>query len=396
MTSPTLLRLFLAVLPATAGCFPQSSGPVPVPLEPALEIDAAGDVTCARLRNDNTGCWGWSDHGALGRIAAGTGPQWLPLDEDALTLAVSPFHGCAVVDGGAVHCWGANPDDLLGRPGGSCPERAVDGTCIARPGPTLLDGGAIAVTAGGRPQVPASSSSAALPPRPLTCALMDSGQVMCWGDNGGGVLGTLDPVTDRPEPDLVFDTGGFPLRDVVQVAAGEDRVYAIDAYGDVWRWGGAGQPGARREPLPAASHIAVGARHACMVTAGGAVMCWGDNASGQAGDPDAAWECDPQAGDCLVGPTRVVGVERAVEVAVGDHHSCAVLADGAVTCWGSNQNLQLGVEVATLVSAPVRAALPGKAVGVAAGASHSCAVLLDGAVYCWGLDSRGQLGGVTP
>jgi alpha-tubulin suppressor-like RCC1 family protein len=378
----------------SAACLPQTSGPVEVPIEPAVEIAAAGDHTCARLQNGNAGCWGSNDYGVLGvpLDQVTDGPSWLPLAGDPVALATSAFHGCAVLEGGAVHCWGANPDDLLGRPNGACTERETDGTCVSRPGATLLTSGAVALAAGGRPPVLASSGQDAREPRPLTCALMDSGQVSCWGDNSAGALGTLEPVLERPEPDLVMDTAGFPLRDVVHIAVGADRVYAIDELGEVWFWGGTVSRGARREPLPRARHLAVGQRHSCLVTDGGAVMCWGDNTNGQVGDPDAARFCNPETEDCQLGITRVVGVSRAVEVAVGAHHSCALDLDGRVTCWGSNQHTQLGDEVPSLISGPVVVPLPGKATQVVAGRGHSCAALMGGAVMCWGAGGAGQLG----
>ena len=385
LSVPTLLA---------AACLPQTSGPVEVPIEPAVEITAAGDHTCARLQNGNAGCWGENDYGALG-VPLGEiidGPTWLPLDGDPIALATSAFHGCAVLEGGAVHCWGANPADLLGRPNGACTETELDGTCVSGPGATLLTGGAVALAAGGLPPVLASSGAEERSPRPLTCALIDDGQVSCWGDNSHGALGSPDAPLERPEPGTVVDEDGFPLREVVQVAVGADRAYAIDERGEVWFWGGAVSRGARREPLPRAQHIAVGERHSCLVTDGGAVMCWGDNTNGQVGDPDAARFCNPETEDCTLGVTLVAGVSRAVEVAVGAHHSCALDLDGAVLCWGSNQHTQLGDEVASLISAPVRVPLPGKASQIAIGRGHSCALLTDGAVMCWGAGGAGQLG----
>jgi alpha-tubulin suppressor-like RCC1 family protein len=370
--------------------------PVEVPIEPAVALTSAGDLTCARLRNGNSSCWGASAYGADGygiEQPAQAAPVWLPLAGDAESLATSGFHSCAVLPEGEVHCWGANPDDLLGMPNGRCVELATDGTCLSRPGATLLSSGAVRVVTGGFPAVPASSEQDARGPRPLTCALMDSGAVECWGDNSGGGLGTLDAVPDRPRPDLVFDASGSPLRDLVDIAVGADRGYAIDAFGSVWFWGGAVQTGARREDLPNAQHIAVGERHRCLVTAGGAVMCWGDNSSGQAGDAVAASACDPSAESCTVGPTRVPGVERAVQVAVGAHHSCALDLDGRVICWGSNQHQQIGDERAYFISEPVLVPLASKAAQIAIGRGHSCAMLESGAVYCWGLGSSGQLGG---
>lgn len=81
-------------------------------------------------------------------------------------------------------------------------------------------------------------------------------------------------------------------------------------------------------------------------------------------------------------------------VAAGRSHTCAVNVAQDVLCWGSNGFGQLGVPTASAPrsSRPVRVDLGGKATSIAAGANHTCAILTDGKIKCWGNNERGQLG----
>jgi cysteine-rich repeat protein len=84
---------------------------------------------------------------------------------------------------------------------------------------------------------------------------------------------------------------------------------------------------------------------------------------------------------------------------LGTSHSCAVLGDGRLKCWGDNQRGQLGLglttealgDTAAEMSANLPAVFDGGVSGVATGSLHTCA-LKDGALYCWGDNAEGQLG----
>jgi len=86
--------------------------------------------------------------------------------------------------------------------------------------------------------------------------------------------------------------------------------------------------------------------------------------------------------------------QRAVAVTAGFAHACALLADGAVKCWGANEHGQLGDGTTQDRAAPVDAALPGPASAVAAGYVHTCAAV-SGDVYCWGDNTVGELGNLA-
>ncbi|HEX8794206.1 MAG TPA: hypothetical protein VF765_24855 [Polyangiaceae bacterium] len=123
------------------------------------------------------------------------------------------------------------------------------------------------------------------------------------------------------------------------------------------------------------------------------------------------------AGDALERDTsssdgRVCTVATcAVDLALGPFHSCAILAGGAVRCWGSNELGQLGFGAIVdggvepgATPTPGPAPVDGGATQIVAGGvvtgttppaynPFSCALLGTGDVACWGGNADGELGG---
>jgi alpha-tubulin suppressor-like RCC1 family protein len=92
-------------------------------------------------------------------------------------------------------------------------------------------------------------------------------------------------------------------------------------------------------------------------------------------------------------PVQVVGITGAVGVSAGWRHACAVLGDGTVQCWGQNEFGQLGDGTIKSSTVPVRVHGITGAVAVTAGWwHHSCALLADYRVRCWGVNEWGQFG----
>jgi len=150
--------------------------------------------------------------------------------------------------------------------------------------------------------------------------------------------------------------------------------------------------------------LATGWSHACVILATGGVTCWGGNDHGQLGlghtsnlgDDEDLRDVPAARRQVDLGPTPVSAL------AAGGRHTCALLDDGRVKCWGDNGNGQLGLGDANHRGddpGEMGDALPAvdlgtgrRALSIAAGGTHTCAVLDDGSVKCWGANTRGQLG----
>lgn len=136
--------------------------------------------------------------------------------------------------------------------------------------------------------------------------------------------------------------------------------------------------------------------HSCAQTGDGAVWCWGDNRWGQLGDGTTVASSTP---------IRVTGIPvaqynnpplgaKAVSTHLG-RHTCALVADGSVWCWGLGSSGELGNGSVAGSTVPTRVLGLPPASSVTTGWAHSCALTWDGAAYCWGLNLKGQLGDGT-
>ncbi len=151
--------------------------------------------------------------------------------------------------------------------------------------------------------------------------------------------------------------------------------------------------------------IAVGVGHTCTLHSRGDVYCWGGNLVGESGiKPDTALPCEISSSDdketCLFSvPTRPVRLSQlAQSVSAGISHTCALLDDGVVQCWGDNSFGQLGLASGTECedpshcSQPITISLEDKATEISAAGAHTCALLDNGTIQCWGDNRYGQLG----
>ena len=142
-------------------------------------------------------------------------------------------------------------------------------------------------------------------------------------------------------------------------------------------------------PVTAAGVSAVvelAARNAgtCAREMDGSVWCWGRGDTGRVGDGNASRD-NPK-------PVQVVNVSGASQLAVGAAMSCALVAGGAVWCWGGNSAGEIGDGTYQDRSTAVQVAGLTGVTAIAAGDDHVCAVDGDGTVTCWGDDAQGQLG----
>jgi len=226
-----------------------------------------------------------------------------------------------------------------------------------------------------------------------SCGIAVGGQVMCWGDNGGGQAGTGKISSGGlPKPQVVAGVGGASGLD-----CGGNHCCAVTSTG-LWCWGydaygqttGTGLNGppvatAKQVAVPAVE-VATGLYHTCARDTGGTVRCWGLGSSGQLGDGSAP----------VASPPVVVDLApAAVDLDCGDHHCCAAGTDGQAWCWGFNNGGELGIGVTgqgKQENKPVAAKGVAGVTAVAVGAGHACALVGGGKVMCWGANGSLQTG----
>jgi alpha-tubulin suppressor-like RCC1 family protein len=319
-----------------------------------------------------------------------------PACEDcrAVEIAAGRGHTCARFDDGSVRCWGGNRWGELGD--GRTRHESCTGLgdfeqtdCASRPVETAVDDVAQLSARGG----------------PSSCALHDDGSVACWGialsSRGGGMV--FEVARNEPEvlaaPGRIADVSDGARHTCVALVTGEVMCRGMNDFGQL----GTGTTENANElvlvpGVSSAFDVEVSARgfFSCAITEDG-VLCWGDASSGQLGDAASAGTtatCSDglSRSACALEPVRVSLPDDAIALSLGARHACALLAGGAVECWGGNQAGQLGVPGIVASAAPVHVAGLGPAVSISAGALFTCAVTENGAVSCWGDDRYGAVG----
>jgi alpha-tubulin suppressor-like RCC1 family protein len=153
-----------------------------------------------------------------------------------------------------------------------------------------------------------------------------------------------------------------------------------------------------------ATQIAAGAEHTCGLMPDGSVICWGDNTYGQLGT-GAVVNVGYQPADLAASSYAYVSLgtgKSATKIAAGAYHTCALLQDGTVKCWGENNYGQLGLgdntnrgsntsEMGDNLTA-LDFGVGQVVTDIAAGANHTCVILKGGQLKCWGRNIFGQLG----
>jgi len=228
------------------------------------------------------------------------------------------------------------------------------------------------------------------------CALMRTGDVWCWGARGYDENQICQGF--GVEPPVTF-TGG-----ISQIAmSGEDTLCRMDIRGDV-RCAFVNDRGLLPVIISRVTRVVGGGKHFCAITQTGSVVCWGDNEYAQSGAPSAACKTEETSpgyvvSRCKVAPHRVPLPEPAIDVSAGPKHTCAVLRDGRVFCWGSDPEAELGFVSNTRCPVPENGicaveprAVPGinDAIRVLASKRRlrTWALLSDGSAVAWPPDKK--------
>lgn len=329
-----------------------------------------------------------------------------------LTLDLGERHGCIIRGDGQVYCWGANEagqtDPSVGAAGGA------PVTTLSSAAPVALPGGAkaVEVAAGGK----------------FSCARLQSGQVACWGSNNdlvnpnapaGFMAPTLVPValTSDTEPRIAIALAAGSRHFCILRDDGTVLCHGSNASSKLGHLGGASDlvrrnvgpwgawlpigtlPTATTAPLTGAIKIVAGGSHACALDALGNVYCWGS--WGQLDGQSLAFPV--QSGSAAL--ANVIDVTAGGELANAPggadvpnrDHSCAILVDHSVRCWGDNFEGQLGApglnhSASALPVSFFEGGAFGAAVAISAGAAHTCATTLHDRTFCWGTNNFGETG----
>jgi alpha-tubulin suppressor-like RCC1 family protein len=310
----------------------------------ATGVSVSEGSSCALVSSGKVYCWGEGGVGELGDGHASDSAT--PVAVSGISNAISVSGGlsdaCALLSDGHVDCWGYNgggagAGGVLGVTGG--PEMcsvSVLFACSRTPVRINPIENAIAIGVGAY----------------YACAVISGGAVKCWGADEFGQLG------DGPEGESSSTPKAVAISAADAIAVGDNGACARLVTGAVecWGEGGVGELGNGTSPavggpvgvsgISEASTLAATFGHACSTLAGGVVECWGENLSGQLGTGAVTGPetCEPSVFPfpCSRTPAAVEELSAAVEVAVGEQFSCALLEDGSVKCWGDDASGQLG------------------------------------------------------
>ncbi|MFM2308860.1 MAG: hypothetical protein RLY87_981 [Chloroflexota bacterium] len=327
-------------------------------------------------------------------------------------IAAGEGHVCALFSNGTIKCWGYNGEGQLGY--GDTVSRGTDATKMGANLATVDLGTGITAT-----KVVAGEF--------FTCALLNTKQVKCWGQNNNAQLGSgsrtnIGNVAGQMGDNLSVVSIGSD-RSVVDVVAGLQHVCVLLDNNAVKCWGGSinnGTGSAIGDDLSkmgdalaaldfgttyTVKQLVSGGYQSCVLLSNGGVKCWGSNYGGNLGigsTTDVGTGSD--MGSLLAGVFLGTG-RYATQLAMGSNHVCAVLDDATLKCWGYNTNGQLGIGSTANLGDSVSELgdnMPTVNVGtnrtvkqIYAGYSNTCALLDTGALKCWGLNERGTLADTT-
>jgi alpha-tubulin suppressor-like RCC1 family protein len=330
----------------------------------AKMVAAGYDHTCVILDNNLLKCFGYGVQGQLGQGGTGSlGISAATIGDNLATvdlgtgrtvkyIAAGYYHNCAILDNDQVKCWGY----------GSHGQAGVGGTFHRGDNANEMGD-----------NLPAIIFKDGKTPIKLvagiyhTCALMNDGSAVCWGYNAFGELG-------------VGNTTNYG-----SVATHVQNLNYIDV--------GTG----RSIQDITANHYST-----CALLDDNSIKCWGIGSSGQLGrsvnDYTNAGDAANEMGDYLLPVNLGTGVV-ATDVAIGIV-GCAVTGANKIKCWGNNLYGTRGDNNKSLGDIPEETGNNVNAIDLGSSAvvkdissfaAHSCALLTNGDVKCWGLGSSGQL-----
>jgi alpha-tubulin suppressor-like RCC1 family protein len=389
----------------------QAGAPPNLPLLGIVAIASGESQTCAIQSNGTVWCW---------RQGYATPVAGVPPGISA--IAVGNTHVCVLDTGGAMYCWGSNSMGQLG-----------DGTTTAHTTPIQVQ----------NPDNngPLANVSAIAAGYDFSCAV-SAGIVYCWGGDSYGELGRGghgDPFNSYPLPAAVRKANSAYMTDATAVAAGRYQGCALTSGKHVWCWGKntEGEAGngvlfdfswtsndaSYAVPVVTDDGATVGSiielasgsssRHVCVRRTNplGAIYCWGDNESGQAGAGallGAVVEPQPVDFRNLPPSDQIVSISGTCGASASKHAYCwgyAFSATPASNLAASLLGTVPGI-AQQLVAKPVRdpnnvGSLSNVQTLLSSSGTLNCASAVTGSgpyhstLYCWGFNYYGEVGDGT-
>ena len=305
-----------------------SAVPILIDNGPWSAVYVGEATSCAiKAADQSAWCWGLENEGqtATSENHGGSNPE-VPKDINSTDswqkLSVGHYHGCGLNTVGDIYCWGRSDAwDATGvLGGGPTTQYVTDPEIIAEPGPWI--------------DMDAGATA--------NCAIKEEdGSAWCWGAQGYGILGDGSGSGSDVPVKVADDPGPF-------------KSITVDDY------------------------------HACAITTGNKVFCWGGGNQGKLGDGGAGPE---------VTPFSVAGGYDWIDVDVGNEHTCAIRNNNKAYCWGANNRGQLGNSGAgSSHNTPQAVTSTDDWIKIAAGEEFSCGIKSDNTLWCWGRDELGKLG----
>ena len=354
-------------------------------LEGIVDVAAGFSHTCVLTEDGGVLCWGNGEAGQLGdgttnnhsnpaavcESGSGVGCSGGSALTGAEAIAAGSEFSCALMSDTGIKCWGSDAVGQLGI--GTLPPMAGQGLAgfgLFETLPQDVCGFTIFLLslsqpAGVLPCLPLTGFAGVAAGGEHACGLLASGGIKCWGS---GPLG-----------DGTTNTTGLPVDVCSQQFAGEEA-------------------GILCAPLGGFTNVQAGFQHTCALTEAGGVMCWGRNDHGEIGDgtlndrTTPVDVCASGSGGGCGGGAMLAGITA---VTAGSEYTCAIAAAGDARCWGSNFAGQLGDGTTSDRQNPVGVSgLPSGVTTIAGGSrsDHACAARADGSLSCWGRNNNGQLG----
>lgn len=315
------------------------------------EVDNGSLFTCVVLDNGDVRCWGYQTFGpSLGvpssngqRIGSSQEPTTIPTTEvggKATAIATTVYSACVILESGDVQCWG---DARNGELGLGSVEDVGDDETPAQAGTVDLG--------------PGNTATAIAAGRHHFCAILQTGDVQCWGVKDS-MPGQPENIGDDELP-TAFPVANIGGDKAVAISAGSRATCVLTDAADVWCWGigatASNSTGENRSLLQPEKmdlggvvpvSVTLGFDHGCILSDAAELYCWGLGADGRlgygntddVGDGTIAVPEPPLSGGVIdVGTGRTV-----LAASAGNASTCAILDNLTVRCWGKGGTIGTG------------------------------------------------------